>query len=116
MNVKNELNREIPTREELMEGPRLTIETYRKESSKSLWRSCKSVLPEENKWVVLWKYNQRRYTIAKIEFSREDNPMGLNKLSNFSKRWRSSRGSQVKIDERDHWISFPYLELTEIYE
>lgn len=74
------------------------------------WNLYKDSKPEIGKTVLIWRAKKRIYLVAKLE---------IHDLTRFGggkgNKWRSATGNPLKIDEKDQWLEFPYLTITEVY-
>ena len=89
-------------------------EIKKSEECHESWISCKERYPEEGKTVILWRHGPKRYSIAFIENSVDENRWGTKEVSK-SIKWRSHSGNALKLDDKDFWRVFPYLSVTEEY-
>ena len=69
------------------------------------WKIFREKQPEVGKTVLIWRSHRKqlRYTVAKLE--------------SYSGKmiWRSFSNNMLKIEEKDMWLEFPYVTITNTY-
>lgn len=69
------------------------------------WKKFKDEKPPIAKTILIWRSskNHQSYGVAKLE--NKDGKM----------IWRSFSGNALKIEEKDYWLEFPSLTVSETY-
>lgn len=72
------------------------------------WFNFADKLPLFRRKVILFRYKERRYTIAWL----------IEEMRNNERKvfWRSSWGNSLKTNEQDWWCEFEPLTITDVFD